>query len=178
MSTRNQQTIRIALLFSAIAAAVAFGAWLPGAVGSHEKERGEVFVPNRAKEDPRLNEVIQTLLRARYEEVAKEAQEVDRVLVCDEFHIPGILEVYRRLLCAVLELTAEPELRAELLDSVLNRAKQLEELCEKRLRPKLVLVPQPLPRTLSPVEMFPVRAFRMEVQIEILRAKRAQAASR
>jgi hypothetical protein len=129
-------------------------------------------IPNRAKEDPSFDDEIQRLLKARYDEVAKEVKDVDRVFEQDvevqNLNRPALLEVYRRFLAATLDLTPEPRLRADLLAPILSRAKRLEAAIEKQMDGGRG----------SPIETFPVKAFRLEVEIEILRAKKAEGTSR
>jgi hypothetical protein len=182
-TVRGKRLMRFVLVFWVIVAAVGFGAWLPGHLLSHENERGMAVVPIREKEDvQKLTEEIQRLRKARYELILADLNNcgVSQPLLPEgdprnpKVLGPNCLEVMavftRRCVGALLDYADDPKLRHDLLVRHLNDAKKWEEYAQARLKKQS--------RDWGPGELQSVQLLRMEIEIEMLKAKRAEATGR
>lgn len=175
MSTRQQQTFRSALVFSAIAAAFALGACLPRDIVQHDNARAAAIVPNRPKEDvAKLSEEIQKLRRARYELLLAEHKEsLSLNLLGGKVNhwYERVLSLSYLCLRAVLDDTDDSARRLELLVPLLNDTKKLEASIDALLDPakESRWYKSDLHRT---------QILRKAIEIEILNAKKASVTGR
>jgi outer membrane protein TolC len=130
------------------------------AAGEKKCPLAEKPLPIKPKDDE-----LQNLLKARYEAAQAGVDMLRKQYEVGTFDLNPMLEASQRLRVARLELCEKPEEKIACLEELVRFMKSIEEVAERKSRAGLE----------ANVDVMRARYYRLDAEIELLRAKRAAA---